>query len=166
MSRTYRREPAEAFDARPCGRSHAQVGSSDARPRSRSDRKGYYRANPCADVFTCKVCGRPVGPVGAGSGHRNHCPNCLASVHLDERPGDRASGCHGVMDPIAVWVRKGGEWAVIHRCRICGKLGSNRIAADDNPMRLMALAMRPWGSEAISRVNVRNMTRSMGLRGR
>ena len=47
------------------------------------------------------------------------------------------------MDPVAVWVRKGGEWAIIHRCRRCGVLHSNRIAADDNPMKLMSIAMQP-----------------------
>ena len=47
------------------------------------------------------------------------------------------------MEPVAVWVRKNGEWALIHRCRICGKLSSNRVAADDNPMKLMAIAMKP-----------------------
>ena len=47
------------------------------------------------------------------------------------------------MEPVAVWVRKGGEWAIIDRCRLCGKLASNRIAADDNPMLLMSIAMRP-----------------------
>ena len=61
---------------------------------------------------------------------------------MDNEPGDRASECHGVMEPISVWVRKNGEWAVIHRCTVCGKMGSNRIAADDNPMKLMALALR------------------------
>ena len=30
------------------------------------------------------------------------------------------------MEPVAVWVRKGGEWAIIHRCKRCGKLSSNR----------------------------------------
>lgn len=127
--------------------------------------KGYYKKHPCLDPFTCKVCGRLVVPGGAGSDHRNHCPNCLSSVHVDEKPGDRASDCHGVMEPIAVWVRKSEEWAIIHRCRICGKLSSNRIAADDNPMKLMAIAMRPYGSETISRINVRNMTASMETQG-
>jgi hypothetical protein len=47
------------------------------------------------------------------------------------------------MEPIAVWVRKNGEWAVIHRCRRCGGLSSNRVAADDNPMKLMSIAMKP-----------------------
>ena len=36
-----------------------------------------------------------------------------------------------------------GEWAIIHRCRRCGHLSSNRVAADDNPMILMSIAMRP-----------------------
>jgi len=65
------------------------------------------------------------------------------------------------MEPIGVWVRKNGEWAIIHRCRSCGKIVSNRIAADDNPMKLMALAMRPFGSHMISPEDIRTMTSSM-----
>jgi len=102
-----------------------------------------YRTHPCHSVFTCRVCGWPVGPEGAGTQHRNHCPNCLSSVHLDDAPGDRAAGCGGTMEPIAVWVRKNGEWAIIHRCKRCGVLHSNRIAADDNSILLMSLAVRP-----------------------
>ena len=69
----------------------------------------YFKTHPCTDSFTCKVCGRLVTPEGAGSGHRNHCPNCLFSLHLDEEPGDRSSDCGGRMEPVAVWVRKGGR---------------------------------------------------------
>lgn len=68
--------------------------------------KGYYKNHPCNNTFTCKVCGRPVIPNGAGSDHRNHCPNCLSSLHVDEEPGDRASDCGGIMEPVSVWVRK------------------------------------------------------------
>ena len=39
--------------------------------------KGYYKTHPCNETFTCKNCGRVVVPAGAGSDHRNHCPNCL-----------------------------------------------------------------------------------------
>ena len=39
--------------------------------------------------------------------------------------------------------------------------GSNRVAADDNPMKLMALAMRPFGSAVISKDEIRDMTVSM-----
>ncbi|MBE5818347.1 MAG: RNHCP domain-containing protein [Clostridiales bacterium] len=105
--------------------------------------KGYYIDHACEETFVCKVCGMTVEPEGAGSDHRNHCPNCLSSIHVDEEPGDRESECHGVMEPIAVWVRKNGEWAIIHRCKVCGKLSSNRVAADDNPVKLMSIAMRP-----------------------
>lgn len=29
--------------------------------------KGYYKTHACNDSFTCKVCGRPVVSVGAGT---------------------------------------------------------------------------------------------------
>lgn len=105
--------------------------------------KGYYKTHPCTDSFTCKVCGRPVVAAGAGSGHRNHCPNCLSSLHLDIEPGDRQADCGGIMDPVGVWVRKNGEWALLHRCRMCGTIHANRVAADDNPLLLMSLASKP-----------------------
>ena len=128
--------------------------------------KGYYRTHACNDMFTCKVCGRPVVAAGAGSEHRNHCPNCLSSQHVDDEPGDRASGCGGVMEPVGVWVRKGGEWAIIHRCRRCGKLDSNRVAADDNPMKLMSIAMKPLCSPPFPLDYLEEMTALMGGDGR
>lgn len=102
-----------------------------------------YRHSACGESFHCKVCGTLVVPEGAGSQHRNHCPKCLSSLHVDNEPGDRSSLCNGIMDPVSVWVRKGGEWAIIHRCRLCGMLSSNRIAADDNPIMLMSIAVKP-----------------------
>lgn len=107
---------------------------------------GYYKTHPCDEIFTCKNCGRQVVPAGAGSDHRNHCPNCLHSLHLDLEPGDRAADCGGIMEPVAVWVRKNGEWAIIHRCRRCGSFSSNRVAADDSPVKLMSIAMKPISS--------------------
>jgi len=47
------------------------------------------------------------------------------------------------MEPIAVSVRRGGEWVIIHRCRECGALRANRIAGDDNELALLSLAVRP-----------------------
>lgn len=87
-----------------------------------------------------------IARAGGGTEHRNHCPNCLHSVHVDVEPGDRAADCGGLMEPITVWVRKGGEWAIIHRCRTCGALSSNRIAADDHEFLLLSIAVRPLGS--------------------
>ena len=63
--------------------------------KRKSFEKGYYKTHACSEVFTCKNCGRVVVPEGAGSTHRNHCPNCLCSLHVDEEPGDRASSCGG-----------------------------------------------------------------------
>ncbi|MBQ4486074.1 MAG: RNHCP domain-containing protein [Oscillospiraceae bacterium] len=130
--------------------------------KKKSFDKRYYMSHPCNDTFVCKVCGRTVVPAGAGSDHRNHCPYCLSSKHLDTEPGDRAADCGGTMEPISVWVRKNGEWAVIHRCKVCGVLSSNRIAADDNPMKLMSLAMRPVSSPPFPLERIEEMTRLMG----
>ena len=130
--------------------------------KKKSYTKGYYKDHPCSDTFECKHCGRTVVPQGAGSDHRNHCPYCLFSQHLDITPGDREADCGGVMEPIAVWVRKNGEWAIIHRCKVCGALSSNRIAADDNPMKLMSLAMKPVSSPPFPLERIGEMTRLMG----
>lgn len=124
--------------------------------------KGYYKTHPCKDAFVCKQCGRQVFPSGAGSDHRNHCPNCLTSLHVDIEPGDRASDCGGLMDPIAVWVRKGGEWAIIHRCRRCGALSSNRTAADDNPAKLLSIAARPMGQPPFPIERMAEMMEQLG----
>ena len=73
--------------------------------------------------------------------HRNHCPSCLWSRHLDEHvPGDRAAACAASMEPVAVSVRDDGEWAVVHRCRGCAAVRVNRIAGDDNSHVLHNLA--------------------------
>ena len=117
--------------------------------------KGYYKTHACNDSFTCKVCGRLCTPQNAGSDHRNHCPNCLSSLHVDLEPGDRASDCGGIMDPVAVWVRKGGEWA-----------SSNRVAADDNPMKLMSIAMKPLCEPPFPLERLEEMTALMGGDGR
>ena len=123
--------------------------------------KGYYRQNACTDSFNCKNCGHLVTPGGAGSEHRNHCPYCLTSQHLDIDPGDRLADCGGAMDAIGVWVRKGGEWALLHRCKICGYISSNRIAADDNPLVLMSIAMKPLGNPPFPLAKIDELSKLM-----
>lgn len=123
--------------------------------------KGYYIDHACEETFICKVCGKEVVPEGAGSDHRNHCPNCLSSIHVDEEPGDRASECEGVMEPIGVWVKNNGEWCLIHRCKRCGKLSSNRIAADDNPALLMSIAMRPIANPPFPIARMKEITKAL-----
>ncbi len=69
------------------------------------------------------------------------------------------------MEPIGVWVRSDGEWAIVHRCKRCGKLSSNRIAADDNPMKLMALAMRPFAGNFLDKDRLNDMLGTMQSQG-
>ena len=92
--------------------------------------------------FRCNHCRLDVPMDAPGTAHRNHCPNCLWSRHVDDAPGDRASGCAGAMEPIAVTVQRDGEWSLVHRCA-CGHVRLNRVAGDDNPLTLMQLAVRP-----------------------
>ena len=125
--------------------------------------KGYYKTHPCTDSFTCKACGRLVVSDGARSGQPEPRPGRhLSSLHLDNEPGDRASDCGSVMDAVAVWVRKNGEWAVIHRCRRCGALSSNRVAADDSPMKLMSIAMKPLCLPPFPLERIEELTELMG----
>ena len=113
--------------------------------------------NNLDESFVCMVCGRNVTYAGAGSRHRNHCPQCLSSVHLDNVPGDRSANCGGIMDAIGVWVRKNGEWAIIHRCRSFGHLSSNRIASDDNPVKLLSIALKPLALPPFPLDGIENM---------
>ena len=152
-----------------CANREVCVNTVNAKPPKRHFLKYFFgevhmkkenkRNKICNNDFTCIACGRLVRFAGAGSGHRNHCPNCLCSLHLDISPGDRNADCGGVMEPIAVWVRKNGEWAIIHRCSRCGWLSSNRIAADDNPLKLMSIALKPVSSPPFPLERIEEMTR-------
>lgn len=102
-----------------------------------------HRDNNYTDTFICRHCDMTVPPPEAGGSHRNHCPHCLWSLHVDLRKGDRRCGCRGLMEPISVWVKPSKEWAIIHRCQSCGFIRTNRIAGDDNEMILFRLAAEP-----------------------
>jgi hypothetical protein len=94
-------------------------------------------------AFRCGHCRLDVPIRAIGTAHRNHCPNCLWSRHLDVAPGDRAAECGSMMEPIAITVRGDGEWVLVHRCAGCDELGLNRTSGDDNPLALLRLAVRP-----------------------
>ena len=78
------------------------------------------------DSFTCAACGFSVLPLGYSS--RNHCPRCLASLHVDILPGDRANPCCGIMDAVAAEVDAKKGYVLFHRCRRCGEVHRNRTA--------------------------------------
>lgn len=81
--------------------------------------------------FICKNCGKQVLPLTDGS-YRNHCPFCLCSLHVDELPGDRASQCGGLMQPIAIIYNSKKGFQIVHRCSNCGFERNNIISEDVN----------------------------------
>ncbi len=81
------------------------------------------------------MCGTSV----KGTGYTNHCPNCLWSTHVDINPGDRASGCKGLMKPHSVVYERGDNYTIIHKCLKCGETKRVRARPDD---RRDALASR------------------------
>ena len=54
-----------------------------------------------------------------------------------------ADECGSGMEPIAISVHGRGEWVIVHRCNGCGELDANRSAADDSPLLLLRLAVKP-----------------------
>jgi hypothetical protein len=96
------------------------------------------------ESFKCSRCKAFIGPTVSGGRHRNHCPLCLYSRHVDDRqPGDRASTCRSLMMPIGTFNRPKGEQVILHRCLGCGVERYNRVAADDNLLACMHLPLVP-----------------------
>ncbi len=92
------------------------------------------------ESFRCVHCGRMIGPTIGGGRHRNHCPLCLSSRHVDDqRPGDRASACKAKMAAVGRFERPNGEPVMVHRCLGCGFERHNRLAADDDWELYMSL---------------------------
>ena len=86
--------------------------------------------------FVCTVCGEKV----VGSGYTNHCPKCLWSLHVDEIvPGDRKSGCMGLMKPIRVET-KSGDYSLVHKCEKCGKTTKVKSSENDNFEAILKLS--------------------------
>jgi len=114
-----------------------------SRDQRNASRRRHRNGDPGS--FRCRNCGLDVSLEAPGTAHRNHCPTCLWSRHVDDKPGDRAAAdeCGASMEPIAVCVRGSGEWVLVHRCSGCGTLHLNRTAGDDNPLPLVRLAVRP-----------------------
>ena len=85
--------------------------------------------------FTCEHCSLEV----TGNGYTNHCPNCLWSKHVDINPGDRASECLGLMEPVDFDLKKG----LLHRCTICRFERHNKVQMlDDYDMIVQLSAIR------------------------
>ncbi len=98
------------------------------------------------DKFNCDNCQKEIKTTGfIGTKNRNHCPFCLYSKHVDIKPGDRKETCQGLMQPIGLTFKhegegKQGEIMLVHKCLVCNKESFNRIAADDDPLKILSLA--------------------------
>lgn len=93
-----------------------------------TNRKNFINQN---EGFTCLNCGYFNDK--ASKTCRNHCTQCLYSLHVDEFvPGDRLSNCKNLMQPIRVDQNGKKGFILIHKCLKCQKEISNIIAEDDN----------------------------------
>ena len=120
------------------------MGSQNRRLKERDPERAHQRTRRRDEdeTFRCRHCHTMVGPVVSGGRHRNHCPMCLYSLHVDGKtPGDRASACRSLMAPIGLFARPSGEQVIVHECLGCGFRRYNRVAADDNPLVVMHLEL-------------------------
>ncbi|MEG1363268.1 MAG: RNHCP domain-containing protein [Clostridia bacterium] len=79
--------------------------------------------------FICCNCNKKVEKLKYTS--RDHCNNCLYSIHVDIEPGDRLNDCLGLLVPINVIAKK-DFYDIIYRCNKCDKIVVNKSAIDDN----------------------------------
>ena len=91
------------------------------------------------DGFICVNCKKEVAPLRYTS--RNHCPECLYSLHVDIMPGDRENPCGGILEPIlsepSADLKKG--YIITFKCKKCNAKIRNRAANDDNINLLIKL---------------------------
>ncbi len=81
------------------------------------------------EKFICVNCKYNVKELKYSS--RDHCPNCLYSLHVDINPGDRLNKCKGILEPIGIEKFK-NTYKIIYKCKKCGQIHKNIIANDDN----------------------------------
>ncbi|MFA6079305.1 MAG: GNAT family N-acetyltransferase [Candidatus Omnitrophota bacterium] len=92
--------------------------------------------------FLCGNCRKVVLPLKGG--FRDHCTHCLWSRHLDDvKPGDRASECHGLMQPIGLEYNGRKGWMVQYRCTVCNAGTHNVTAEDDDWDAVVGLSQQP-----------------------
>ncbi len=112
--------------------------------RDRSAAAQEIRSPIARDVgFTCSTGGKATPPHGRTA--RDHCPYCLWSEHVDVVPGDRAAGCGGRLEPVAV-EKRGGRFVIHYRCARCAAARVNQALLDGDPPddweRVVALSAR------------------------
>jgi len=97
--------------------------------------KGDLQCGNCGNIFSLSV---------PGGKHRDHCPLCLYSVHIDNKPGDRNAWCGaGTHDnwtpsklvPVGITTLNHVP-SIAYKCEKCGAVKINKNATDDNKQLL------------------------------
>jgi Zn finger protein HypA/HybF involved in hydrogenase expression len=94
--------------------------------------------------FTCEKCGTFV----KGDGYTDHCPACLWSKHVDINPGDRASECGGMLEPVGIEVRSDKN-RIHYICQKCKKSHRVRVSPGDDSKTIISLSTTPLGGQRI-----------------
>jgi RNHCP domain len=100
------------------------------------------RRNPIRrdEPFHCLHCDADIVP--GGRIVRDHCPQCLRSLHVDVVPGDRAADCGGIMHPVGL-SRSHGDDTIIYECSSCGKQHQVIVHPDDSSAALRSVTGNP-----------------------
>lgn len=93
------------------------------------------------EAFVCQHCHISV-PRRGGGYCRNHCTECLYSLHVDDKlPGDRLSECHGLMEPVdVIYNTRKTSYQLIQQCKRCKYRFPVTVAKDDNQNVIMKIA--------------------------
>ncbi len=133
------------------------------RKRNGNKKKGTHKQWQTIDrEFRCANCKQMVFLTSVmGTAHRNHCPYCLHSLHVDTKPGNRASTCHARMEPIGLTCKhngvdkygnvRGDDIMLIHSCTGCGTININRIAGDDSCHEILDIFKRSLSMDNVQR---------------
>lgn len=81
------------------------------------------------ESFVCINCNKKVK--SHPSSCRDHCNDCLFGLHVDIDPGDRASDCKGILEPVGVR-KKNGKEQIVYRCEKCKEVRYCKVALDDD----------------------------------
>lgn len=87
--------------------------------------------------FICTNCGKEIKPLGYTS--RDHCTNCLCSIHIDVMPGDRANTCLGLLVPVNVEINSKKGYIINYKCSKCNQLHNNKAAEDDKFSTILSI---------------------------
>lgn len=97
-----------------------------------------------------------------GSTEYEHCPNCLSMIHEKSEDG---SECGGILEAVSVAVNDDDSWDLVLRCKFCDEFILSRVNKDDNPIKLMNIALKPLTNPPFPIDRIETMEKMMGGAG-